>query len=65
MRKEKRPAHRTEDKAARKETERIENLFRNHPSQAAQICISEMLKICADGEKSDLLKVQLILEKGL
>ena len=62
MRKEKRPAHRTEDKAARKEAERIENLFSNYPSQAAQVCIAEMLKVCADGEKSDLLKVQLILK---
>ena len=65
MKKEKRPAHRTEDKAARKEAERIDNLFRNHPGQEAQICIAEMLKICADGEKSDLLKVQLILEKNV
>ena len=65
MRKEKRPAHRTEDKAARKEAERLRDLFRNYPGQEAQICIAEMLKVCADGEKSELLKVKLILEKGL
>jgi len=59
--KTKRPANRIEDRHARNEADRLIWLFSS--AGQALICVNEMIKICVNGDISELEKVKSILEK--